>query len=615
VAARIPVGAYVEELVAGEGGVWANAIEWPGGDPTFSLVRVDSETNEIVAEIPDVSGPLAVGADAVWAVDRAGARAGTEGSNLLRIDPATNEVVERILLGVAAWDIEFGEGYVWVLALEPQPGEGDIVQIDPATNEVVARIEIPVPETGYPPTVFAPAVGEGLAWVPVCCPDNDLQLVRIDVRTGRIAGDPITVPGGAPFAVAAGHVWIVKEAGALYGLNMTSLEVDESISGFDWPAGGFPDPTTELDAERLSVWVAHHEAGSVTRVDLSAPPVATESTGSITADDDDLLPEGRLLVQVEDQAELIGQGSSTSSLVGTEMIALDLSPDGSRALVSMPFETEGADTPLLSIDLDTGERTLIVSLEGWTLPAKWSPDGSTVAYRVGERNTLCIRDLEMPEPRCLPEIGAVYAFDWSPDGTQIVMDQPPAGLLTVLDVRSNDTRVVARWDDPAVLDAIGAAGLGEPVAIQFQGPLWSPTGEHVAVLAMVRTDEGPAGNVVLVFDLNGEVVARGTPFHEFSVARDWSPTGDAFAYAAGEPPYRIDEARLLEPATGRERVFISTAEDPPQMIQGLLWSPSGRWLAVSVYPSEIRIIDVTGAEPPRVFRSPLDDALELVSWE
>lgn len=271
VAARIPVEGYVEELAAGAGGVWGAGIRFDGPGVSMYVDRIDPATNEVVARIQDVSAPLAVGAEALWAVDRAGARAGPDGSSLLRIDPETNGIVATIPLGVAVWDIEYGEGYVWVLSLEPEPGEGDILQVDPSTNEVVARIEIPLPDTGYPPTVYAPALGEGSAWVPVCCDDNELILVRIDVTTGQVVGEPFRLPGGAPFAVAAGHVWFVEEGGALYGLNVATSEVDEVLSGFDWPAGGFPDPSTELDHGQLAVWVVNANQGSVTRIDLAAP--------------------------------------------------------------------------------------------------------------------------------------------------------------------------------------------------------------------------------------------------------------------------------------------------------------------------------------------------------
>ena len=283
VVSRVPVEGYIEEIAAGAGGVWVWGARFdsPGFSPY--VVRIDPASNEVVARITDVSSPLAVGDGSLWAVDRAGARAGPEGSLLLRIDPTANQVVARIPLGVAAWDIEFGDGFVWVLPMEPNPGDGDVIQVDPVTNAVVARIEIPFQETGYPPTVYAPAVGGGLAWVPVCCPDNELILVRIDAAAGVVVGEPITPRGGAPFAVTAEHVWVIQEGGALYGLNVSTLDVDEGVSGFDWPAGGFPDPTTELDPDTHAVWVVNADQNSVTRIDLAASVPPSDRQESISA--------------------------------------------------------------------------------------------------------------------------------------------------------------------------------------------------------------------------------------------------------------------------------------------------------------------------------------------
>jgi DNA-binding beta-propeller fold protein YncE len=276
VVARIPMDDYIEELAAGEGGVWGKAVAGTAGDPVFSIVRIDPATNHVVATIQDVSGPLAVGEGALWAVDRAGARAGPEGSTLLRIDPGTNRVAARIPLGVALWDIEVGEGYVWVLSFEPDPGDGDILKVDPTTNEVVARIEIPVSGT-----VFAPALGEGLAWVPVCCIDNRQVLVRVDAKTHRIVGEPIQVEAAAPFAAAAGHVWLFGERGTLYGLDVDTLEVDEKVPESGGPSGVYPDPAAELDPDHLAVWIPNYR-DSISRIDLAASPLVDPLVIEIT---------------------------------------------------------------------------------------------------------------------------------------------------------------------------------------------------------------------------------------------------------------------------------------------------------------------------------------------
>jgi TolB protein len=414
----------------------------------------------------------------------------------------------------------------------------------------------------------------------------------------QVAQAPAWSPDGRQIAFMAN----VEEADreAIYVMNADGTDVHE-IPGLPanaaWPAWQ-PVPAEETTP--------------------SPSPATPPADGSISAVDG-FLPEGRLLVQVDDQVELLEQGAARSRLIGQDLFALDLFPDGSRALVSTPWDSVGPETALVSLDLTSGERTPIADLGTWGIPARWSPDGSSVAVRVGERNLLCVHHLAIEEPRCLPELGRVYAFDWSPDGTRIVFEQGLPGSLTILDVASGQTSVMVRWDDPEVLDAVAAAGLGAASDVQFQGPRWSRSGRYVAALGMMRTDEGHA-NMVLVFDLDGSVVARGVPFHEFSEARGWSPTADVFGYASGEPPYRIVEARLLDVSTDEDRLLFPAPDSARQTIHSLVWSPSGRWIAVVLgdvsagwFVSEIQILDTTGADPPRIFET--SEAFpELVEW-
>jgi DNA-binding beta-propeller fold protein YncE len=619
VAARIPVEGYIEELAAGEGGVWGAGAWFDDGDFSPFLVRIDPASNAVVARIPDVSGPLAVGGGALWAVDRAGARAGHEGSSLLRVDPATNQVSSRIPLGVAAWDVEFGEGYVWVLPLEPDPGEGDILQVDPTTSEVVARIEIPLPDTGYPPTVYAPALGEGLAWVPVCCPDNELTLVRVDAATSQIVGEPITVPGGAPFAIAAGHVWFIEERGALYGLNVATLEVDEEVSGFDWPAGGFPDPSTEVDPGQLAVWVTNADQDSVTRIDLA---VAPSSDGAI--------PEGRLVVQLNSGIEVLGHGESRSVSPGGErIIAFDLSPDGSKVLaasnVTEPTHYTREDQ-LLTIDTLSGERSTLVRA-GPTedlSPAVWSPDGSEVAYRLStlsvdpatERpgeptaQTICVVDVVTQGSRCSPDLGSVDGFSWSPDGQHLVVDGVGGDLaLRILDLSTGQVSDFASPHDPELVEALG----GQPPD-SFVFAEWSPSGRYVATQAHLRA--------AAIFDADGRFVMLGHETTEFSEVIAWSPIRDLLAYAIGRPPYAITDVYVLDPTTGEDRMLFSTGRgEHAPIVFDLAWSPSGRWLAVVIVErtlyleKSLLIIDVTGEVPKSVIKLAAADGGEvLVGW-
>ncbi len=110
---------------AGLGGVWVTNPT--GGE----LLHVDPETGEIVASIDVGAYPrfLAVGEDSVWVMNQ------IHGS-VSRIDPETDEVIATIPVGraIQGGDIAVGGGYVWV-----RGGPELLAKIDPATNEVVER--------------------------------------------------------------------------------------------------------------------------------------------------------------------------------------------------------------------------------------------------------------------------------------------------------------------------------------------------------------------------------------------------------------------------------------------------------------------------------------------
>lgn len=495
---------------------------------------------------------------------------------------------------------------------------GGSLQIDPATNEVVARIQIPLPDTGYPPTVYAPALGEGSAWVPVCCPPGELMLVRIDVGTSQIVGEPITVPGGAPFAVAAGHVWFIEERGALYGLNVATLEVDEAVSGVDWPSGGFPDPSAELDPDQLAVWVTNSDQDSVTRIDLA---VASSEVA---------VPEGRLVVQLNSGIQVLGRGESRSVPLGGErIVAYGVSPDGSKILAAS-YVTEpthySREDQLLSIDTLSGERTTLVRASRMEDlgPAVWAPDGSKVAYRLstlsvdpanahpGEptAQTLCVVDVATQGSRCSPDLGTVDGFSWSPDGQRLVVDGVGGDLpLRVLDLRTGQVSDFASPHDPDLVTALG----GHPPD-SFVFAEWSPSGRYVATQAHLRAGA--------IFDSDGRFVTLGHETTEFSEVIRWSPTQDLLAYAIGRPPYSITDVYVLNPGTGEDRLLFSTGtgEQAP-IVFDLAWSPSGRWLAVAIVErtlyleKSVIIIDVAGEVPNSVVDLAAADGSEvLIGW-
>jgi hypothetical protein len=141
---------------------------------------------------------VATGFGAVWV-------AGAEG--VAHVDPATGEVVADIRVpGTGDYGrIAVGQGSVWVTApeLRPDGSRGNLVRIDPATDEVTATINIGGPIQGL-------ATGDGSVWVTV--PDGAASTVyRVDASTERVADRTRVGEGAGPVVFAGGSVWVTHE--------------------------------------------------------------------------------------------------------------------------------------------------------------------------------------------------------------------------------------------------------------------------------------------------------------------------------------------------------------------------------------------------------------------
>jgi Tol biopolymer transport system component len=150
-------GDGVSAIAADDEAVWVEVFQDrsdQGQQNLASLVRVDSQTSEVVATIPleGLSGyddEIAIGAGAVWVagVNLTGPSE-ERGADLLRIDPVANSV--SAALPVSAFSVAAGADAVWVTA--PADGVNDSLhkpetwvarEIDPTTNGVSAPISLP----------------------------------------------------------------------------------------------------------------------------------------------------------------------------------------------------------------------------------------------------------------------------------------------------------------------------------------------------------------------------------------------------------------------------------------------------------------------------------------
>jgi streptogramin lyase len=125
--ARIPVGGNPESFALGFGLLWVS-------NQDGTLTAIDPATNAVaggkVTGDPDLDA-VAVGSDALWTTS-------FYGSTLLKVDPASRKVVQRIPLGGEGSGVLVRGGSVWASVYDA----GLIVRVDAASGRIVQRIRV-----------------------------------------------------------------------------------------------------------------------------------------------------------------------------------------------------------------------------------------------------------------------------------------------------------------------------------------------------------------------------------------------------------------------------------------------------------------------------------------
>jgi TolB protein len=248
-------------MAAGAGSIWVTgAAPAPAGGSSAILERIDPATNTVVGTIslPGQDGAdVTVDDSSVWVL----VFDSSTSVQVLRVDPVTEEVVATITLeSDYSRKIALADGAIWVeehRSHDPA-GEGDyLVKIDPATNQVVATL--PGGSFGaFDPEANVIWTGTGYA------------LARIDPHTAMFIGDSVPVGGairGFGLAAGEGGVWffgyddtVDGAPSFLEGYNPKTSEVDASVE--------FPNPgPIAMTLAPRSIWTVNLD-GSVTRIDL-----------------------------------------------------------------------------------------------------------------------------------------------------------------------------------------------------------------------------------------------------------------------------------------------------------------------------------------------------------
>jgi hypothetical protein len=189
VADTIGVGADVQALAVGFGSIWV------ADGNSARVTRIDPSRDRVVATIPlgssggtpNVSFAIAAGAGAVWA---------TGGDGFVeRIDPRTNRVVERVLVGDPR-TLAANARFVWC-----GTKSGEVVRITPTgPHSRVARFART--DNG----IVRIAVRGHALWAVV--PATSFELWQYDTRTGRLVSTRDIGQLVPDLAIAPNAVWV-----------------------------------------------------------------------------------------------------------------------------------------------------------------------------------------------------------------------------------------------------------------------------------------------------------------------------------------------------------------------------------------------------------------------
>jgi streptogramin lyase len=309
--ATIPVASAGRMAFAADGSLWVNR-DYPDGS---TISRIDPATNQVTDTVAVSAGgiDIAYGFGSIWEVDYG---SGNAAGTVSRIDPQTKAVIATIpTQGTAPGGIVITPQAVWVANHDepPIPNGASIVKIDPATNRVVDTILVGAADGGGPvslataggsiwaedflhraivridpvsdkvlATLFSPLSINGVAWMVTdgsqvwFATNHALGVQRVDPASNTIT---VTVPGSAIARYGLQANWgIVLGAGSLWlsgpcGRSACVLRVDPAtntiVSAWSVPVSGNAEDVGGLAYGAGSLWL---ELGNtVVRIDPGTP--------------------------------------------------------------------------------------------------------------------------------------------------------------------------------------------------------------------------------------------------------------------------------------------------------------------------------------------------------
>jgi streptogramin lyase len=236
--AVIPVpGDPCAGLAFGFGSLWVPLCGQPN-----SLARIDASANRIGAILP--IGPageeagIAASLDSVWVVS-------DDAGTLARIDPATNQLRQKISIARGSYNPSFSEGAVWITS-----GTANLLT---AVNATTGNVMAVIPVGPKPRFLTA---GAGSIWT---LNQGDGTVTRIEARSKKVTATiTVGIPGpGGDIAWGAGFIWAT-----LLNVPLTAIDPRTNKVVRQWIGPG----GDSLRFGHDSIWLTDYKQGTLSRI-------------------------------------------------------------------------------------------------------------------------------------------------------------------------------------------------------------------------------------------------------------------------------------------------------------------------------------------------------------
>lgn len=226
-------------LAVGFGGLWVPLCARPN-----VLARVDLQTR-VVRLLPGLGpvareGGITTSPDSVWLVVDARA-------SLARIDPASGQARQKILVPPGYYNPLYSDGQIWVT----RAGGAEVTVINAESGKASATVY------GGPNPRFLTA-GAGAVWT---LNQGDGSLTRIDARTRRVTKSiALGTPGrGGDISFGDGMVWTTVEKVPLSVIDGATASLLCQWAG---PGGD------SLGIGHGAIWLTDYDAGTISRIEV-----------------------------------------------------------------------------------------------------------------------------------------------------------------------------------------------------------------------------------------------------------------------------------------------------------------------------------------------------------